>query len=214
MENKMTISSSDLSNIISKSCEMGRTHPYGCDVGWLGYTIHIKHVLDFAEMMSFVNGVVSGCFAKSDNHYMPEVRDFYLRYFIVESYTNIELPDSIEEKNQVLYGSNLVDTVLCNVDMGQYHAIVSAIDKKIAYFVNANVKQITDEVNLVSSHLNKLYDDLSETFSGIDRDTITSIANAISGGVIDEKKLVEAVIAARDKDVRDDQYQKDVKQND
>lgn len=200
MENKMKISGNELTDVINKCGELNHVQPFGCDIEWLGYTIHVKRFLDFMEMMGFVNGVTAGCFAKSDNSYMPEARDFFFRCHIVEYYTNIELPDNLEEKNQLVYGTNIIETVLRNVDMGQFQAIIDAIDKKVTNLVDINVKQIIDEAELVYGQINELYEKLTEVFSGIDKETMTSIAQAVIGTTFDEKKLIDAVIAARAED--------------
>ena len=197
MENKMKISGNELTDVINKCGELNHAQPFGCDIEWLGYTIHVKRFLDFMEMMGFVNGVTAGCFAKSDNSYMPEARDFFFRCHIVEYYTNIELPDNLEEKNQLVYGTNIIETVLRNVDMGQFQAIIDAIDKKVTNIVDINVKQINDEAEFIYSQIKELYEKLTEVFSGIDKETMTSIAHAVIGTTFDEKKLIDAVIAAR-----------------
>lgn len=197
MENKMKITGDELTEIIKKSGEATCVQPFGCDIDWMGCSIHVKRFLEFQEMMGFVNGVTSGCFAKSDNSYMPEARDFFFRCHIVEYYTNIELPDDLEEKNQLLYGTNIIETILRNVDMGQFQAIMDAIDKKVTNLVDINVKQINDEAELIYEQISGLYTMLTEVFSGIDKETITSIAKAVAGTTLDEKKLIDAVIAAR-----------------
>lgn len=203
MENKMKISGNELTDVINKCGELNHVQPFGCDIEWLGYTIHVKRFLDFMEMMGFVNGVTAGCFAKSDNSYMPEARDFFFRCHIVEYYTNIELPDNLEEKNQLVYGTNIIETVLRNVDMGQFQAIIDAIDKKVTNIVDINVKQINDEAEFIYSQIKELYEKLTEVFSGIDKETMTSIAHAVIGTTFDEKKLIDAVIAARAEETAD-----------
>ncbi len=197
MENKMKISGNELTDVINKCGDLNHVQPFGCDVEWLGYTIHIKRFLDFMDMMGFVNGVTAGCFAKSDNSYMPEARDFFFRCHIVEYYTNIELPDNLEEKNQLVYGTNIIEVVLRNVDMGQFQAIIDSIDKKVANLVDINVKQINDEVEFIYEQVSALYAQLTEAFDGIDKETIASIANAVVGTTFDEKKLIDAVNAAK-----------------
>lgn len=196
MENKMKISGNELTDIINKCGEENHVQPFGCDVEWLGYTIHIKRFLNFKDMMGFVNGVTSGCFAKSDNSYLPEARDFFFRCYIVESYTNVELPDTLEERNQLIYGSNIVDVILQYIDISQFNAIIDAIDKKVSALVDMKVKQINDEAEFVYQQINNLYTRLSDVFSGIDKGTIQSVVKALSELDIDEKKLVDAVISA------------------
>lgn len=199
MENKMKISGSNLTDIINKcAVENGSASPeYDYDIDWKGLTIHVTHFLTLQDMVDFVNGVTAGCFAKSDNSYMPEVRDFFFRCNIVAQYTNIELPDDLEEKNQLIYGTDLIDTVLAYVDRAQFHAIIDAIDKKVKYLVDVNVKHINDEAELVYEQMKSLYTMLNEAFSGIDKETMTTIANAIAGSTFDEKKLIDAVIEAK-----------------
>lgn len=197
MENKIVISGSELDSVIAKCAEANQIQPFGCEVEWLGYTICVKRFLDFSDMMGFVNGVVAGCFAKSDNSYLPEARDLFFRCNIVAYYTNVELPDDLEEKNRLVYGTNIIETVLRNVDIGQFQAIMDSIDKKVTNLVDINVKQINDEAELIYEQMTTLFGKLEETFSGIDKETMTALAQAAAGTTFDEKKLVDAVIAAR-----------------
>lgn len=191
MENKMKISSEELAEIAGKN---------GGEVEWAGRTIYVKQFLAFEDMMAFVDGVSSGCFAKSDGSYMPEARDFLFRCHIVDNYTNIELPDAIEEKNRLLYGTNIIEVIIRNIDRGQFQAIIDAIEKNVAYAVDMNVKQFNDNVEKIYGEITKLYEQLTSVFEGIDKDTMTAIAQAVAGTTFDEKKLVDAVIEARNAD--------------
>lgn len=42
MENKMKISGDELTDVINKCGDLNHVQPFGCDVEWLGYTIHIN----------------------------------------------------------------------------------------------------------------------------------------------------------------------------
>lgn len=192
MENKMKISSEELAEVLKKTGSVNVA-----EVDWNGYTLSVKHFLELTEMIDFVNSVVAGCFAKSDNSYIPEARDFFFRCFIVDSYTNIELPESVEEKNTLVYGTNIIETILRYIDMGQFQAIIEAIEKKLNYLVDVNVKQVIDEAELVYQQITELYAKLEDVFSGVSKDDIAAISHAIAGTSIDEKKIVDAVIEAR-----------------
>ena len=109
-------------------------------------------------MLSFVDGVVSGCFAKSDNRYLPEVRDLFFRCSLVEFYTNIVLPESVEEKNQIVYGTDIIDLILQNIDRGQFRAIMDGIEKRVTYLVNTDMKRIEDDAELIVKQITEQFE--------------------------------------------------------
>lgn len=200
MEQKIVITNEDTDNVL---CAAGLQKvdetAFGVQTEWCGYNIAIKRFLSLGDVMEFVRGVADGCFAQSDGSYMPEVKDFFLRYSLVGFYTNIILPEDVEEQNRILYGTDIIDVILQHIDGGQFRAIMDGIEKKVSYLVNTNMKRIEDEANLVVEQMTALCSELSETFKGIDAKTMSELIGAMSGMELDEKKYVQAVMEAREK---------------
>lgn len=192
MEQKIMIVSKDIDTILENSNTQNALGEIGTDITWCGYTVAVKRVLPFAEMMHFVDGVVAGCFATSDGSYMPEVRDIYFRCSIVGFYTNIELPDSIEDKNKIVYGTDIIDMILQNVDKGQFRAIMDGIEKKIDYLVNTDVKRIENEVKASTDEIIMQCEELNKVFSGIGTDEMADFIKSVTKMNFDEKAVIGA----------------------
>lgn len=188
MDQKVVILSDDMERILDNcNVEIVCGTP-GITTTWCGYEVSIKRFIPLAAMMRLVDGVVSGCFAESDNSYIPEVRDFFFRCYIVDFYTNIVLPENTEEKNQIVYGTDIVDVVLQNIDNGQLRAILDSIDKKINYIVNTDMKRIEDNASRLLEQLRVQFNQIADIFSGISDETLTNFVQAVSS-LSNEKKM-------------------------
>lgn len=159
---------------------------------WRGMLVQIKTCLSFLEMLEFVDSVVESCFAEDTGMYLPEIKDFATRCAILTKYSNFSLPDGIEQKYNFVYASDIVNFVVGYIDEDQFRQMLMAIDKKIEYRAQAQTEKLNQQMNDVVTQIGVLGDNLASVFGGIDGDTISKIAGAISNGSFDEKKLVQA----------------------
>lgn len=162
------------------------------DVDWRGFSLHIKKCLSLEEMMTFVNNVVSSCFAADTNEYLPEIKDFSTRCCILENYAGFILPKSINEKYDLVYSSDIVSFVVQHVEHTQFNSMLAAIDHKIEHQAKSNIEALNKQMNEVVAGLSALEKNLSGIFGDIDDETISKIAGAIANGNFDESKLVKA----------------------
>lgn len=173
------------------------------EIEWNGITITVKRNLSFGEMMEFVESVVQLCFANDTDRYIPEVKDFAIKTLVLEKYTNINIPQSIEKRYEFVSFTDVVQAVLSNVDKMQFNEIVQAIDTKLEYMSNANIEAVNRQVTALYATLQELESQFSEMFSGLDRDSVTKLVNAIIDNQLDEEKLMKAYFAeskSNDKD--------------
>lgn len=161
---------------------------------WGEIEIMVKPRLDFLEMMTFVDGVVQGCFRSDDNSFLPEVKDFIIKSYIVEMYSNIALPQNVNKKYDLLYACDIVDYILEIIDKSQFEEIMKGIDQKIKYMVAMDVNTITTQMNQLLSSLSGVESKASQLFDGISKENIDTILKAISNGRIDESKIMEAYL--------------------
>lgn len=164
------------------------------EIDWHGLKVVIRRNLPFSSMMEFVDNVVETCFEMNTGAYLPEVKEFAVKCAILEHYGNFVLPVELERRYMLVYASNAVRKVLEHVNMDQFECILSAIDDKVEHRAASNIEAITKQMNEVMAGFNALEDSLSKTFSGIDSDTVSKIADAISNGSFDEKKIVDAFV--------------------
>lgn len=162
------------------------------EVDWRGLTLQIQKSLSLEEMLTFVNDVVSSCFAANTNEYLPEIKDFSTRCCILENYAGFVLPNSIGEKYDIVYSSDIVSFIVQYVEHGQFNAMLAAIDHKIEHQAQNNIEALNKQMNEIISGFDTLEKNLSGIFGGVDDETISKIATAISNGSFDENKLVKA----------------------
>lgn len=164
-------------------------------VDWNGLNITINRILSLKSMMTFVDSVIKNCFGKEDGEYRPEVKDFAVRNCIIKHYTNISLPSNIEKRYDLLYRSDLLNTVMNNIDQSQFSAMVRAIEEKLSHLAQANIEAINRQMNeLYTSFAN-----LGKQLSGVDAEALNGVMNALSNGKIDETKIVREVMNYKDK---------------
>lgn len=162
------------------------------DVAWNGLNFKIKRYIPFDKMLAFVNDVTSACFTEDTHEYMPEIKDFLIRCYIVELYTDIKLPEDISEKYSVVFNTDLVSFIYRGIDVEQISSITEAIDKKIEYRIKCQSEATTAKINELIAEFSQIENSVSTMFDGMDKDTISKVAGAIANGNFDEEKLVKA----------------------
>ncbi len=166
---------------------------------WEEMEIMVKPRLDFLEMMTFVDEVVKGCFRSDDNSFLPEVKDFVIKSYIVEMYSNVSLPQNVNKKYDLLYACDIVDFILDIIDKSQFEEMMKGIDQKIKYMVAMDVNTITTQMNQLLSSLSGVESKASQLFSEISKEDIDTILKAIGNGKIDESKIMEAYLEHKNK---------------
>lgn len=162
------------------------------EVKWKDTKIKVQEHLTFKAMLLFVNDVVSSCFVFDTGEYIPEVKDFAISCALIKYYTDFELPEDLEEKYNVIYGTDITAQVENFVDEYEYSKIMEAIDEKINNLTQSNVKALDKQINKIVESFSSIEEKLSNIFKDIDNDTISKIAGAITNGSFSEDKLVQA----------------------
>ena len=187
-KNKQTkkISINALDNIMKESNEQYIT------AEWCEENIIIKRTLSLTEMLSFVKSVVSLCFGDGDE-YMPEVKDFLIKSFVLETYANFRLPTNMEHRYDLVYNTDAFDIVLEHINRTQFGEICNSIDEKIDNVIKANIETINNQINDIHQAFEDMQNKLGDLFSDIEADDINKLISAISdGGQFDEEKVVKA----------------------
>ena len=191
------ISINKMQNIIKENIE----HETKTD--FYGSELIVKRMICLDDMVGFVNSTVDACFGGENKKYIPDVKDFAIKSNIFEYYTNISLTDNMKERYEMVYDMwNLAgDTIMHIIDAEQYKSICDAIDKKIENIVDCDVDYIYSKVNEVVDVAGKIYKYFDEVFSGISKEDVEAMSNAVinSLGKIDEGKIVDAILAHRNK---------------
>ena len=169
-------------------------------------TIEVKPVLSYPEMLVFVDFVKNACFDDDTGEYKPEMMDFAIRYAILETYTNIDVPDNYFEAYSFLYNN---DELLMNIrdviSDSQFTEIINAIDKKIQAVVDTKANELLNEMSEMYNELSGLLKVLGEQFDGIDEGDIKNMVDAISKSNLDEDKFVESYMNHVNKNKKSDE---------
>lgn len=115
------------------------------------FEFEVKHRLDAAEVVDIVTEVCNGVVDVVSGTYRPELKDYFLRKAVLNTYTNLTLPQDGRCWN-LLYGTPVFAMVTGHdrrpvvfegrdyddnmvIDVEQYEQMLTAIDQKIAYAI-------------------------------------------------------------------------------
>lgn len=160
---------------------------------WCDTAVDIKTVIDFKEMLEFVNDVVMSAF-QDKYGFMPELIDFTIRSNIVSRYTNISLPDKLEHRYRILYGTDLINFVSQHINTEQLNEIQEAIRTKINYLCDTNIVNFQKQMKELIFSLESMQKQTSDLYANLTPDDILKITSAFEDGKLDENKIVEAYL--------------------
>lgn len=155
---------------------------------WCGLEIEYKEIISMEHMVTLVDEVVNNCFDK-DGDYIPAFKDFLIRTFTIQLYSNVRLPQDITKQYDILFGGDLYASLVERINQPQYKSILNAIDEKLSYRCNADVIATRMTLNQLIAQ----FKNFGEQLDQVNVDDVRNIAGALNGMEIDEEKLVEAV---------------------
>lgn len=162
------------------------------EIEWNGIKINIKRILSFREMMEFVQSVVQLCFESETGSYIPEVKFFAIRAFMLEKYTDMDLPAEIEKKYKLIYSTDIAQTVMKHIDSVQFQEIVQAVDAKLDYITSANIEAQNKQMKAFYDSLERMETQFSDIFSGLDSNAIAKLMEEIIHKEPEDVKLIKA----------------------
>lgn len=160
-------------------------------IQWYETEVRVKHTLTLAEMLSFVDDVVGSCF-HDQMGYMPEVKDFAIKSNILTRYANFSMPDNLEHRYQMVYGTDAVDAVCSAIDTVQLQEIVNSINSKIRFLCDSKANLIQERINSVLETMEEMRDNTKDIFGGLSQDDLKALMGAITEHGLSEQKIVEA----------------------
>lgn len=179
---------------------MKDTYTHTSTVDWNGVEITIINTLPMKEMLTFVDNVVQSCFTQDTLTYIPEVKDFAIKSSLVEMYTNVSLPSNLATRYDMIYRTDLVDTILKSINIAQYSEMFAAIEDKIANIAQANIEATHRQMNELYAAFDNMQKQIAEMFAGIGADDMTKLVSALANSALDERKLVDAYAEHQAKD--------------
>ena len=157
---------------------------------WNGIEIKIKKRLSIFEMKVLFDNIYERCFSNEDGSYQPEYRDFADRASVVAMYTDLEMPQLVQDQYDLVFMTDLYYFVGDNIDQMQFASIMDAVDEKVKESVDSKTSEIEDTLSTVAN----LTEMFSTLFDGIDPKEASAVLKTIAENGIDEKAIVDAVI--------------------
>lgn len=156
--------------------------------------IEVTKTISLQSMIEFVENVAESCVDMDSGEYTPQVRDFAIKRELLTKYANFTMPNNIEKQYEFIYGSNVVDVVLQNINQLQFQEIVSSIDRKVKFMLDcvtsisaSNTVKLLNKLDSIAEQNTAMFDSLQ----GEDIASVFSNINAIAN--MDEEKLARAV---------------------
>ena len=166
-------------------------------LNWNGLELAVKRNILLEDVIEFVTSVTSLCFEEETNRYMPEVKDFGIRAYLIDYYTNVDLPEDTGEKYSLLYETDLVQTVLNSIDMQQFNDIVRSIEESVSYIAKSNIDAVMKQIQEVSNLIEKFGSVFQESFGDLSQEDLAKVIGSITENDIDEEKLIQAYMSVK-----------------
>lgn len=156
-----------------------------------GVSITVTPRLPFIVMKEAVARVADACFDDAGD-YMPENKEFALRYVLFELYTNLTLPQNIERAYDVMFNDDLYNSIIQSVDAAQWRDITGSVCERIRARLDFDRKQARESVRDVYESIKQLGENIAPIFENLTTEDVQNVMGAINGTEFDEKKLVSA----------------------
>lgn len=148
------------------------------------FCVEFKRTLNLDEVIKFVDNVTSTVFGITEDNlevqfYAPEYLDYMIRYCTLTMYANCSMPKNINSQYEILYGTEIYENIIREINGAQFIQIKDAIDRKISYILsseNSVKSSIDDVIKGVKSYFNST----QETIGKYDLSEIMSFVNTVS----------------------------------
>jgi len=174
-----------------------------------GLQVKVKPILTFADTIGFTSEAVRSIIDEVDENVAYELYDFIIKSLTLKYFTNISLPNDINEQYQLVYETQLFNNVVQAIDDKFYTNLIKAVNNKIQFELqkiqnhikvksDLYISQIKDEVQKMLN----VYNTIAELYQNTDPDMVnTLIPKLVNLPKLDEKEIVKAVIESRSQNI-------------
>lgn len=166
-----------MKSLISKNLERKNKLEYSIEEGTI--VINVKPLISFTDRVKLIKEIASNAFIEESNNsvtqYSPEFITFLKRYYILSYYTDIKLPENINDAWLILRYTDIFDDVKKIIGEDIVKEIFDEVDdiinvrKKIVVASNSYLNlfmQISAIINQLTSGISK--EDIEKTLSQIE----------------------------------------------
>ena len=164
-------------------------------VKWNDYEITIRRNLPFKDEVGFVVDVLSLVFL--DNEYNPANVDLAIFNEMMGMYTNIDLPETLDEVHKLFVLTDLEQIITANIDQMQFKYLLRIIDENIKFLNEMRMNNVRQDAEKALDAVKQLTDVIENMNEYVSSDELDSVLKTLTTGKIDEKKLVEAIFETK-----------------
>lgn len=95
---------------------------------WDGLSICVRPLISIEESIELVDTVMQSCINPKGNVFMPELMDLMFRVNVICFYTDVEIPETLQDQCVLVYGTNLYDDVIAVVSDGQITSMQKCLE--------------------------------------------------------------------------------------
>ena len=162
-----------------------------------GTEIEVRDMIPFDDYCTAIEHIIDCCYDNDSGEYLPELRELTTRMVITAYYTNLALPEDMEELERMMFCAELMDAIYERVNPVQLRELHKAVAKRCDIRNEANRRYFDSELRKVTDGVWAMASEIRGFFSGISDKDMKRLAKALISGKIDEEKIVEAVIKAQ-----------------
>lgn len=174
-------------------------------IQYKGIPVTVKGGLTLHDILKIADNVADFCFL-DDGEYIPELKEFFLRRELLETATNVELPEDIAECYELIMNSDLgkwVDDIFgdyLEVYAAQMPQLRAAIQDKIDYMADSGLALLRSRMDALIYAIESFSDQNENLFNGTTPEDMQKFISSVASiEKIDEEKLVNAVAGQQKK---------------
>lgn len=147
-------------------------------VAYEGVVISVKNKITLGEVSAFAENVSNACFSE-DGTYMPEL--FSVAYFgnLLAFYTDIDVPESIDDMYEITSNSDFMNKIIEVIDGYQLTMIENGIRDRISYLCDSKAYMIEKEFNKSMMSILSIIDEITKIFKDTSPDTFGEVFKSI-----------------------------------
>jgi len=162
-----------------------------------GTEITVKRMIPFDAYCTAIDRIIDSCYDSESGEYLPELRELSTRMVIMAYYTNLELPEDMNELERMMFCGELMAHIYDLINPVQLRELHQAVSKRCEIRNEANRRYFDSELYKVIDGVNAMSSEIRSFFGGISDKEMKRLAKALTSGKINEEKLVDAVIKAQ-----------------
>ena len=149
-----------------------------------GCVLTVKRTIGMQEMLELTGRVLEGCII--DGSYTPALKSFLIKKHVLEAYTNISLPQSIEKQYELIYGIPSLSLVFEKVDKAQLEEITEAVDASLEFLIKmgggaqSEIAEVASVYKEVRGKYTKVISILEKIFDSVDVNRLVEIMSAMT----------------------------------